>query len=396
MKARNSGFFFWFKDTAYIILLLSLMTSLLCKRKDDLQQGIDAMQKGDYGKAARLLNKELTMDTLNPDIHFNLSLAYAYLDSSDKALNHYARAVELNSIRKDDPVLKEMLADFLDIEPYAASLISMKKMHQFKGTISPSGQLIAVAAAKRDRADIYLLTLDGKINKKITQRGMNTDPDFSADGMHIAFVSDVDGDEDIYLYDLRSAEITRLTDNKASDFSPSFSPDGVDIVFISNMDDPYKWEVYKINVESKRIKRLTKNDYWDGFPKFTSDGNAIVFSSKRNGHEVIYQMNKNGGGEKVLYECEADANDPQLIDDYLYFKCNIEGQWEIYRYALKNKRLTRLTRSSHPDWNPRVSGDGTKLCFTRKVKDRWRLYFINFASAVPAEFIVEKAAEKND
>lgn len=396
MRNKNKRSFTRITNGVIILCLVSLLASLFCKKKDDLQQGIDALQKGDYEKAVKLLSKELVTDTLNPDLHYNLSLAYAHLDSANKALNHYVKAVELNSSHKDDIILKELLAEFLGIEPYATSLISMKKMHQFKGTISPNGQLIAVAAAKRDRADIYLLTLDGKINKKITERAMNTDPDFAPDGMKIAYVSDVDGDEEIYLYDLKSSETTQLTSNKAKDFSPSFSPDGIDIVFISNMDDQYKWEVYKINIQNKKIKRLTKNNYWDGFPKFSSDNNSIIFSSKRNGHENIFRMNKNGGGEKILFQCDADANDPQLVNDNLYFKCNIEGQWEIYRYHLSTKKLTRLTRNSYEDWNPRVSADGSKICITRRIKDRWRLYFINFTSPVSAELIVEKVIKANE
>ena len=391
MKKRNSN-----KKVSVkygILLCIIILGLVFCGRKDDLQKGVDALQKGDYVKAVKTLNVTLNIDSLNPEVHFNLCLAYGHLDSVQKSLHHYEKVCELESPLMNDSQLKEMLAIFLKLEPFTSSIIPMKRMHQFKGAFSPDGKSVLVAAAKRARADIYLVELDGRVIEKITKSGMNTDPAFSPLGDHITFVSNVDGDDELFLYNIRTREIEKLTDNKAQDFSPSFSPDGKEIVFVSNMHDQYKWEIYKINVVNKKIKRLTNNKYWDAFAKFSSDGKFIVFSSKRNGTEDIYIMNKNGGGESVLYTTSADNNDPQLLGDLLYFKTNIDGEWEIYRYDLKNKRLLRLTNNNRPDWNPRISVDGTKMLVARKMKKWWRLYFINLESQIPAEVIVSKIKE---
>lgn len=370
-----------------------LLGSIFCGRKDDLQKGVDAIKKGDYAKAVKSLNVTLNTDSLNSEVHYNLSLAYGHLDSVQKSLHHYKKICDLDSPLRDDNQLKEMLAIFLNLEPFTSSPLPMKRMHQFKGAFSPDCKNVLVAAAKRDRADIYLLELDGRVIEKITKSGMNTDPAFSPSGDQIAFVSNVDGDDELFLYNIRTKEIEKLTNNKAQDFAPSFSPDGKEIVFVSNMHDPYKWEIYKLDVANKRIKRLTNNKYWDGFAKFSADGQYIVFSSKRNGTEDIYIMNSNGGGESVLYETSADNNDPQLLGDLLYFKTNIDGEWEIYRYHLKDKKLLRLTNNDRPDWNPRVSMDGTKMLVARKMKRWWSLYFMNLQSPISAEVIAAKIEE---
>ena len=371
----------------FSIIILALV---FCSRKGDIQKGIDAIKKGEYLKAVKSLNTVLKTDSLNSEAHFNLSLAYAHLDSTDKSFYHYLKICELESNLRKDVQLKEMLANFLNLEPYASTLVSMKRMNQFKGTFSPDGKKIVVAAARRDIANIYLVNLDGSIIKKLTKQGMNTDPDFSPTGEHVVFVSDIDGDEELYLYDLVTNQMENLTDNTADDFSPSFSPDGKEIVFVSNMDNIYQWEIYKINVTNKKIKRLTKNQYWDGFPKFSSDGKRIVFSSKRKGSEDIYIMKENGGGEKLLYTSPADENDPMLLNENLFFKSNRNGKWEIYRFNLKNKSLIRLTFNAYPDWNPRISKDGTKIVVSRKKKKRWLLYFINLNNPISAELIIAK------
>lgn len=377
---------------SFCIIAVLLIT--VCAPKSDLQKGIEAIDKGDYSKAVEYLQNTTGNDPLNQEAYFHLCFTYAYLDSVEKSYHTYLRLISMQSPFKDNSQLKEILAHFLNLEPYVWHIVPMKMNQQFKGVMSPDGQVIAVAAATRDRANIYLINLDGTIIKKITKSGMNTDPDFSPDGTHLVFVSDVDGDEDIYLYSIEDGQIEKLTDNTAQDFSPSFSPDGSDIVFISNMHDKFKWEIYKVNVNTKRTKRLTNNQYWDGFPKFSSDGKSIVYSSKRNGSEDIYIMNTNGGNEQVLYASEADENDPFLKDDQLFFKSNVGDTWEIYRYHVKGKLLMRLTYNAQPDWNPRITQDGTKMVVARRMRNRWRLYFANLEISIPAELIAGKIKEQ--
>ena len=237
------------KTFKHKITILACLTALLvftmCARKTDLQKGVEAVRKGEYAKALEPLHKALSIESHNQEALYNLSLAYAYLDSVDKSFHHYLTLVDLQSPFKDSMQLKEILIHFLSLEPYVWHLVPMKMNHQFKGVMNPNGQTIAVAAAQRDRPNIYLISLDGSIIKKITKSGMNTDPDFSPTGTHLVFVSDVDGDEELYLYTIQDGQIEKLTNNTAQDFSPSFSPDGNDIVFISNMHDKFKWEIYK-------------------------------------------------------------------------------------------------------------------------------------------------------
>ena len=49
----------------------------------------------------------------------------------------------------------------------------------------------------------------------------------------IAFVSDRDGNSEIYVMDANGKNQRRLTNNPASDYSPSWSPDGKRIAFVS-------------------------------------------------------------------------------------------------------------------------------------------------------------------
>jgi len=376
----------------FAFFLFLILTLNVCSRKGDIKGAADAIKRGKYSEALKSLKYALVTDSLNPEVHFNLALAYCYLDSAEKAYPHFVRVVDLGSPLKDSMELKLLLAKYLKIEPYSSSPILMGKMNQFKGCFGPDNELLAIAAAKRDIADIYLMKIDGTIIKKITRRGMNTDPAFSPKGDKIAYVSSIDGDEEIYIYDIASDSTTKLTNNDYTDFSPAFSPDGKELAYVTNRDGG--WEIYKVNLTIKQAFRLTKNKFWDGFPSYTPDGKFIVFSSKRNGSEDIYIMNPNGGDERLLYYTQYDETDPHLAGNSLFFRSNIDGEFEIYKFDMKTKNLTRLTYNDVPDWNPRVSSDAQRIVVAKKTKKLWQLYFINLSSPIPAEVIVQRIKER--
>ncbi|MEO0185609.1 MAG: tetratricopeptide repeat protein, partial [candidate division WOR-3 bacterium] len=119
-----------------MILVLGIVIVVLffsaCGRKGDVKGATEAIKKGKYSEAIKSLKYALTNDSLNPEIHFNLCLAYCYLDSADKAYPHFLKIVELNSPLKDSMELKLLLTKFLKMDPYSSSPIPMGKMNQFK------------------------------------------------------------------------------------------------------------------------------------------------------------------------------------------------------------------------------------------------------------------------
>jgi Tol biopolymer transport system component len=76
----------------------------------------------------------------------------------------------------------------------------------------------------------------------------------------------------------------QLTDNGAANFAPYWHPDGRHIIFSSNMDDPKgrNFDLYLIDVETRKIERVTTFPGFDGFPMFSHDGKRLVFASNRN------------------------------------------------------------------------------------------------------------------
>ena len=73
------------------------------------------------------------------------------------------------------------------------------------------------------------------------------------------FVSNRDGNAEIYVVDRDGDNLTRLTNNRAQDSSPRWSPDGDWIVFSSNADGDF--DLFVMDDKGGNQKRLTNNDF---------------------------------------------------------------------------------------------------------------------------------------
>ena len=109
----------------------------------------------------------------------------------------------------------------------------------------------------------------------------------------IAFSSNRDGNDEIYVMNPDGSGQTRLTNDAGSDLHPSFTADESLITFSSTRDG--NAEIYVMNGDDgSNPTRLTNNAASDTQPSFSRDGLHIVFTSNRDGNDEIYIMNADG------------------------------------------------------------------------------------------------------
>jgi len=176
----------------------------------------------------------------------------------------------------------------------------------------------------------------------------------------IAFQSNRDGNNEIYIMNGDGSGLTNLTNNPADDIGPVWSPDGKKILFLSSRDGNY--EVYLMNADGSDPTNLTNSPAFEGDnggPEaidWSPDGRKIAFTSDRNGNNEIYVMNADGSDPTNLTDSPTDEIFPKWSADgtQIGFTTNRAGNNdEIFLMNADGSKPTRLTNNSGDDAFPR-------------------------------------------
>ncbi len=121
----------------------------------------------------------------------------------------------------------------------------------------------------------------------------DSQPNVSADGLKIAFISNRSGSLEIWMADADGTNLRRLTSFGGPRVStPRWSPDGSQIVFSSRVSGHA--DLYIVEPGSPP-RRFTDDPGDEVAPSWSRDGSRIYFASKRNGDWQIWRRSVYGG-----------------------------------------------------------------------------------------------------
>ncbi len=196
-----------------------------------------------------------------------------------------------------------------NIQEKRGAIVNYKGMN-----ISPDwmpGQLkLAAALSFSGDQEIYLLTLRGKIIKRVTKSwGIDVSPKFSPDGKKIVFTSKRSGTPQIYIKGIGSGEIQRLTFKGNNNTSPAWSPDGKKIAYVGI--EKNNINIFVMDIDLKTPVQLTMNAGDNEDPSWSPDGSMLVFTSNRKaGISAIFVMNVSGSDQRQLLRLKERQSQP--------------------------------------------------------------------------------------
>ncbi|HYP01141.1 MAG TPA: LamG-like jellyroll fold domain-containing protein, partial [Pyrinomonadaceae bacterium] len=181
----------------------------------------------------------------------------------------------------------------------------------------------------------------------------------------VAFTSNRDGNNEIYLMNADGTGQTNLTNNAANDRSPAWSPDGARIAFIS--DRSGNNEIHLMNADGTGVTQLTSTGgaIQAAAPAWSPDGTRIAFGSGTAPNFDISVINTNGTGLTNLTNTAGSDFDPAWSPDgaKIAFQTNRTGNLEIFVMNSDGTSQTNLTNNPAIDLQPAYSPDGAKIVF---------------------------------
>ena len=237
---------------------------------------------------------------------------------------------------------------------------------------------IAFASQRDSNNEIYVMNADGTNQVRLTNNPSNDEsPTWSPDRSRIAFRSERDGNNEIYVMNADGTGQFRLTNNNAADNSPVWSPNGGKIAFRSERDGNF--EIYVMNADGTNQTRLTNNNAVDNLPTWSPDSSKIAFTSERDGNVEIYVMNADGNNQTRLTNNNVTDFFPAWSPNgsKIAFSSERDGNIEIYVMNADGNNQTRLTNNSFRDNVPAWSPDSNKIAFSSERDGNFEIYVMN-------------------
>jgi TolB protein len=232
-----------------------------------------------------------------------------------------------------------------------------------------------VAVNGQPPAQVYQLIVadsDGENPRMVLEsRQPLMSPAWSADGQWLAYVSFEGHHSAVYVQEVRSGQRRQVSSRAGINGAPTFSPDGhrLALTLGGAGGNP---DIYVLDLQTQNLTRITDDPAIDTEAVWAPDGNSLYFTSDRAGAPQIYQIASQGGGKpkRITFEGTYNAR-PRISADgkWLAMVTLDQGNYRIALQDLQSGAVRVLSRG-HLDTSPSFAPNGATLIYTDQAADR--------------------------
>jgi len=239
----------------------------------------------------------------------------------------------------------------------------IEEFHYFRSNLSwfPDNRRVAFAAKTANGDRIHILDVDRrKIVRSIAPAGMSAiyELDVAPDGRSLVFAGQQGMRCDLFLMDLESENLTRITNDLYNDLQPRFTPDGQSVVFASERSrDPetkrrglfanLNRDIFSLNLADGELTQHTFEKKDCSFPQVDAKGQNLYYINSDGGVSNIFALDLKGGGRAKVTSVLSGVYSADLSPDsrHLLLANYFDGAWDIY---FKDRSLDTLRFSAYP------------------------------------------------
>lgn len=237
-----------------------------------------------------------------------------------------------------------------------------------------------VFISNRDGNDeLYMMDYDGHNQTRLTfNKVKDYMPAWSPDGQTIAYTSYRQNNACLYTFNPFKGKINKIH-CQGTNYSPSFSPDGEKIAFCSTIEKGNS-EIYVADRSGESIKRLTFHGAIDTAPSWSPTGRELAFITDRIGTPQVYIMDAEGSNlRRVSFGSSYhDAPAWSPTGGRLAYVSRAGFLYDLYVLNLRTNQINKLTESNARNETPSWSPDGRHLIFSSNLSGASQLYSIDY------------------
>ena len=146
-----------------------------------------------------------------------------------------------------------------------------------------------------------------------------------------------------------------------------WSPDGQSIAFLSRRDGLS--QIYLYDMASSKVSRLTHTKQAVFHPSWTENGESIVFDQRVGEKSIIYQVDIRSGKHRQLFESDGSSIVGKLVDGKLYVTAKRHSSWDIVKVDLHSKLVSDVAVSSFDEMKADLSPHHNLMAYSVKQAD---------------------------
>jgi TolB protein len=222
----------------------------------------------------------------------------------------------------------------------------------------PQGEFLLYQTYRSGYADLVLQSLRSANAPTFPARGtadnQNFLPVWSHVGSKIAYMSNRDGNTEIYIQNRDGSGVRRVTNHPALDATPTFSPSGNQLAFTSDRSGAPA--IYVVNLDGTGLVRISTESYCDRATWSAPPRNEIAYASRTGGGYEIRIFDFNTRMSTTITDGIGSNESPAFAPNgrHLAFMSDRTGTPQVYTIARDGRDLRQITKAGankYPTWS---------------------------------------------